>query len=230
MRALSAALALGMWTTQAAATPCVSATFDVPVPGATDVTSYVTDLPSPSFPAFWQKGRLDGYGYRIFADASGVVRGLGQYDEWAVELQCDPVSEACTFTRTGAPPEAAQRVADRLSHCLIPALAPVDAPTQTRQPPSADIIAEARIEPAPQPVVEAEPEPCGIALIDEEAAIATLQRLLILLGEDPGPVDGFLGPNTFSAMAPFIDNPNWNTPIPDLLIELSIQHCSLVQS
>jgi len=108
MRGFNAALALAVWTTQAAATPCVSSTFDVPVPGATDVTSYVTDLPSPSFPAFWQEGRLDGYAYRIFANATGMVRGVGQYDEWAIELHCDAGAETCTFTPTGTPPKAVQ--------------------------------------------------------------------------------------------------------------------------
>lgn len=45
---------------------CVSSTFDRSVPGAQNVVSHISDVPSVQFPAFWQEGTLDMYRYRIF--------------------------------------------------------------------------------------------------------------------------------------------------------------------
>lgn len=227
MRLPCTALALVVWATQGSAEPCVSATFDVPVPGATDVILHVTDLPSAKFPAFWQEGRLDGYPYRIFANATGLVRSDGQGQPWAIELQCDAASETCKFTPSGTPPDAATRVAERLGQCLVPAISvpePTVAAEQGMEP--TEGLAQAAADPVFENESEAEARPCGLAVVDEETEIAAMQRLLILLGEDPGPVDGFLGPKSFAAMEAFVDNPGWATSIPDLLTELSEQHCA----
>ncbi|MEJ6399117.1 hypothetical protein [Yoonia sp. 208BN28-4] len=217
--------------TQAAAAPCVSPTFDVPLPGATDVTSHVTDLPSSAFPAFWQEGRLDGYEYRIFANASGVLQGERDGQPWRIEVSCDANDKTCSQTEIGPAPAPAMQVAERIGQCLVP------------PPPVAEVADEAQNEEQPTPVSKVEPAApqvvapaeteavveCGIALVNEATEIATMQRLLLLLREDPGPVDGFLGPQTFAAMAPFIDNPGWSTPISDAVTVLSEKHCALAR-
>jgi hypothetical protein len=211
---------------QAETAPCVSPTFDVAFPGATDVTSHVTDLPSSTFPAFWQEGRLDGYPYKIFANATGVLRGDGPDQVWAIDVMCDASAETCAFTETGTPPEPAGRVAERIAHCLVPAF---PLPVLAEEPESVEEptpLPEPNVpEPIDTPVVQ-EDKPCGLALSDEETEVATMQRLLVLIGEDPGPVDGFLGPQSFAAMADYTDDPGWDTSVPDLIVVLDELHCA----
>lgn len=216
---------------QAETTPCVSPSFDVPFPGATDVTSYVTDLPSSAFPAFWQEGRLDGYAYKIFANATGVLRGGGADQTWKIDMTCDASVGTCALTQTGTPPEAATRVATRVGQCLAPALskpAVVEnvAPAAAQEP----IPEQLAVAPTDQPMGGQADKTCGVALTDEASDIATMQRLLVLLGEEPGPVDGLLGPQSFAAMRAFTDNPGWATSVPDLVAVLDEQHCVRVQS
>ncbi|UWR22014.1 peptidoglycan-binding protein [Sulfitobacter sp. S190] len=211
---------------QLGASPCVSPTFDIPFPGATDVTSHVTDLPSSAFPAFWQKGRVDGYAYKIFANATGVLRGGDPDMPWAIEIMCDASVETCALTQTGTPPQPATRVAERLGQCLVSPLPMSEAaekPDQmTSQSNSPEPIAAATVE----ATTEERASPCGLAVVDELTDIATMQRLLVLLGEDPGPVDGFLGPKSFAAMNAFVSNAGWGTSIPELVNVLSERHCS----
>lgn len=211
----------------AAATPCVSSTFDVPLPGATDVTSHVTDLPSSVFPAFWQEGRLGDYRYQIFANIAGVLRGDKQDEPWAIEITCDAATETCTFTPTGNPPEPATRTAERIGQCLVPTF-PINDTSQVLEQ-TAQQPRSSEHESALEPETVNAPVPCGLAITNELTDVATLQRLLFLLGEDPGPVDGFLGPRSFFAMEAYVNNPGWSTPIPDLITELSEQHCALTQ-
>jgi hypothetical protein len=52
-----------------------------------------------------------------------------------------------------------------------------------------------------------------------------MQRLLVMAGEDPGPVDGFLGPKSFAAMEVFVQGANWGTPIPDVIDALDASLC-----
>ena len=226
-RVICTAIIAAALATQIAAAPCVSPTFDVPFPGATDVTSHVTDLPSSVFPAFWQEGRLDGYDFQIFANATGVLRGGAQDQPWAIEIACDVSAGTCDFGPTGTPPEPATRVAERIGQCLVPSLAIADTtPTPEQSAPE-------QTEPEPVAVLdvapEVEPQPCGLAVTNELTDVATMQRLLVLLGKDPGPVDGFLGPQSFSAMEAYVSNPGWGTPIADLVSVLSEQHCALTR-
>ncbi|MEN8896407.1 MAG: hypothetical protein ABF248_10015 [Yoonia sp.] len=137
IRAICIAIVFATAGTQGAATPCVSPTFDVPFPDATDVTSRVIDLPSSAFPAFWQEGLLDGYAYQVFANATGRLRGGARDQPWVIEVTCDVSSETCEFTQKGNPPKQATAVAERIGKCLVPTLAIDDAlPVPPKKPPS----------------------------------------------------------------------------------------------
>jgi hypothetical protein len=56
-----------------------------------------------------------------------------------------------------------------------------------------------------------------------------MQRLLLMVGSDPGPVDGFLGPRTFAAMDDFVEDSGWNTSTTDVITLLDKLHCERVQ-
>ena len=220
-----AILIAGMPVTQALAVPCVSPTFDVPFPGATDVTSHVSDLPSSTFPAFWQEGRLEGFAYKIFANGTGLLRSGPEDQLWRIDVICNPGAEDCTVAQTGASPEAALQVAKRIGQCFIPTWRKDDTQqtqTQTVVEPNDDVQDNETLTVAPA-------SECGLDLGQEATEVATMQRLLTLLGEDPGPVDGFLGPKTFAAMAAFVDDPGWGTAIPNVIKDLAEQHCAQAQ-
>lgn len=236
-RAFLTLIAIVAAATQLAAEPCVSPTFDVPFPGATDVESHVTDLPSSAFPAFWQEGQLDGYAYKIFANATGVVRGGDQDMSWAIEMMCDVTGATCTFSQTGTPPETATVVAERIGECLVPTTVIAEAPQELAtsvidEVNTAEVVtspALVMVDPAAETQTTEPTGACGTAITNELTDIATMQRLLVLLGEDPGPVDGFLGPQSFAAMEAFMSNPGWGTSIPEFVSALSELHCTQAQ-
>jgi hypothetical protein len=200
------------------AAPCVSETFDVPLPGATNVVSHVTDVPSVQFPGFWQEGQIEGFAYQIFSNAEGVLQSAGGTQDWSITIACDRAAQTCDLTADGAPSDAALWVADTLGQCLM--RADVVATDFTR-PVEPEIV-----EPAPVIVTEAELPPCGAATVREATEVATMQRLLKRAGANPGPVDGLLGPRTFRAMAQFVDSPKWDTPIADVIAVLDAQLCA----
>lgn len=237
IRAIATLSTVAASATQAWAAPCVSSTFDVPFPGATDVMSHVTDLPSSIFPAFWQEGRLDGYTYKIFANATGVLRSADADQHWTIEVSCDVSNETCAFSEFGYPPETAARVAERVGECLVfenlVPEAPQELITGVADESNNDLAvtfpALVVVDPAAETPTSEPSAACGTAITNESTDIATMQRLLVLLGKDPGPVDGFLGPQTFTAMEAFVSNPGWGSPIPELVIVLSELHCSQTQ-
>lgn len=206
------------------AEPCVSATFDRPFPGATNVDSFIADVPSAQFPAFWQTGSIDGYRYRLFSNGEGEIKASDPNQNWTVEIACETAGRSCDVTMNGNAPTEVQQIADTIGQCLLgveigQALAvPKDPIADTTVTPLANAGAPQNTETA-----------CGIAIVDEPNDVATVQRLLILLGEDPGPVDGFLGPATFKAMDVYIENSNWDTSISDAISVLDAQHCERSQ-
>ncbi|MCF2869863.1 hypothetical protein L0664_02170 [Octadecabacter sp. G9-8] len=221
---------LGASATPALAAPCVSDTFDVPLPGATDVVSHVTDVPSSQFPGFWQEGQLDGYQYKIFANATATLRGGPSDSDWSIELICDLSAKTCAVTEIGTPPANAPQVARRLEQCFVPSPEiNADAAQPTGEPPTDVGVAETTFDqqaPTENPLEGAVQETCGVALVDEQSDVAIMQRLLIMVGSDPGVVDGFLGPATFEAMDDHVENSGWDTSIPDLISQLDRLHCS----
>lgn len=215
-------------TCAAVAAPCVSETFDQPFPGATDVQSHVSDVPSSRFPAFWQSGRFDGYSYRLFSNGEGHLKATNATSDWGIDIMCDAASGACDLKSNGTPPEGAVLVANLLGRCLTGADLGVADGVQPTDTPNADA-AESNATPAAEEAGSTEnpPEPsddpaiadnpCGRAVVNETTDIATLQALLVLAGSDPGPADGFLGPQTFKAMDDFIEDSGWDTSIPDMI-------------
>ena len=201
---------------------CVSSTFDRLVPGAQNVVSHISDVPSVQFPAFWQEGTLDMYRYRIFSNGDGVVTSAERNAEWRIAFSCAKNAESCTYETKGTPPETTDGVSKRLGACLLGrdmASAP--------KPADDSMVLEV---PDGLATLEAQGDgvvACGRALADELTEAATLQRLLKMAGADPGPIDGFLGPKSFAAMDVFVEDAGWGTSISNT-IELLDKHLCLV--
>jgi len=208
------------------AEPCVSATFDRPFPNATGVDSFVADVPSAQFPAFWQTGLIDGYRYRLFSNGEGEIKASDPNQYWVVEIACETAGRSCDMTVNGDAPTEGLQIADTIGKCLLGGeitLAsttpetPIVVTTVTLQE---DVVAPRNTETKIA---------CGVATVNEANDVATMQRLLILLGEDPGPVDGFLGPATFKAMDALVDDSNWETSITDVISVFDALHCERSQ-
>lgn len=243
MRALICLLGISVGATAAAAEPCVSPRFDQPLPGAENVVSHVSDVPSARFPAFWQTGTLDGARYTIFSTAEGRLRPLDQRQDWDLDITCDVAGQSCTTAARGVVPNAARATADWIGQCLISAdpTPQPDVPpapeTPVALPPVPDLLAtnvsgiEAPTQAEPdldtaKTVETPVPTACGVDKTDEATDVATLQRLLTMAGTDPGPVDGFLGPKSFAAMEEFVEGANWGTSISDTIAVLDAHLCN----
>lgn len=219
-------VALALSAAPALAEPCVSPTFDTPLAGATDVTSHIADVPSAQFPAFWQDGRIDGHRYRLFSNGEGSLRTANAGEDWSIEIACNTPAQTCDYVPNGAVPDPATQIAQRLGQCLLGAV-PSDqgdaapAPNDAAQPdaPQSDTN-------APETDTQVA---CGLAVVREATDVATLQRLLTLAGTDPGPVDGFLGPQTFKALDTFVPDSNWGTSVPDAITVLDAVLCERAQ-
>ncbi len=215
-KGLSCAIALMGLASSATAAPCVGATFDAPLPGALDVKTFISDVPSAQYPAFWQQGTLNGFRYVIYANLEGSLRSTNPHEDWGLALRCDAAAQTCETTPQGTPPEAARTATDTVARCLLgqePVQEPAEEPTPAPAP-------EPVTAAAPAPQIEdtpPAPAPCGRALVTEDNDIATLQRLLTMAGQNPGPVDGFLGQQTFTAMQAFVPNAGWSTSVPDTI-------------
>lgn len=209
--------ALSVAATHTVADPCVGATFDRPLEGAINVTSYVSDVPSARFPAFWQEGILDGFRYKILASADGTLRPADPVQEWTIAISCDVSTLTCTLTNDGTPPPDAVAASNAIGQCLLGVEVEEIVPE-----PEPEIAPKDDAPIAPQtPVATA----CGSASVSEATDVATLQRLLAMAGEDPGPADGFLGPKTFAAMEVFVEGANWDTSVPDVIALLDARLC-----
>jgi hypothetical protein len=279
------------------AAPCVSESFETPLPGAAGVLVRHADVPTARFPGLWQEGEIGAFGYRLYADLSAtlvpvaVAEGLTEAltETWQIEMSCGDGGDSCTQVTTGTPPDAAQGVADMLARCLrgeplttstpmpdipdpapdltgaptlpstvaVPSAAPsvsqAVTPSETAAPASIDAAPDAPTSDTAAPVVApavegstaisadtsagsvetggpvptiaeeapalaAEPaevfpdrsaqlgpslQPplaCGVAGLPPAAPVLTLQRLLVMAGEDPGPLDGLMGRRTRAAV------------------------------
>lgn len=188
----------------ARAAPCVSATFDKPLPNAVDVVTRRADVPSPQFPGLWQEGRLDGLFYALFANGEALVRSGRRTSDWQVKVACPTGTADCTITAEGDPPQQARDIADVLGRCLQGvALAPP---------------------PPPAPTPEQRPA-CGLATVPEGTPVAVLQSLLIASGTDPGPVDGILGTQTQDALAQTLGDAASSLTITDAIAALDRLLC-----
>jgi hypothetical protein len=214
------------------ADPCVSSTFDRPFPDATDVEAFITDVPSAQFPAFWQRGFIDGYRYNMFSNGDGEIKASDPNENWTVEIACETRDQSCEMASDGDAPTEVLQIADTIGQCLLgieiikPVVAPSVPEEQIVEAPLTDIVPPSRANEVQQNDTTTL---CGVAAVNEPTDVATMQRLLILLDEDPGPVDGFLGPASFKAMDIFIDDSNWDTSIADVIVVLDALHCERVQ-
>lgn len=246
---LLSCVGLLVYASASVADPCVGATFDRPMDGAIDVVSYVSDVPSSQFPAFWQEGRLGGFGYKMFASSEAQVRSLDPVQDWGISVACDVADKTCAVTQEGSPPPEAIAASNRIGQCLLGEQTTVEpreqlepTPPQTASQSQEQIPAlqadEAAVEvsvaaptnqtvvPRPRPIANVTPSAtCGSGTLNEATEIATLQRLLVMAGEDPGPVDGFLGPKSFAAMEIFVEGANWDTSIVDVIALLDARLC-----
>lgn len=202
LRALSIALTLFTSGQMASAEPCVSTTFDTPVPGAVNVVTRQVDVPSPQFPGLWQEGYLDGYFYTLYANGEGALRSSRSAPEWEVKIICSSQSEGCELSADGAPSDDAQRVALILQQCLLGEKAPPE--TQPEEVPAT---------------------PCGVAAVPEGTPVAVLQSLLVAAGADPGPVDGFIGGKTLNALAEVLGPSANGLSVPDAVTAMDQLLC-----
>lgn len=195
---------------EATAAPCVGAGYDKPFPGATDVETRFADVPSPRFPGLWQEGRISGYAYRIYANGEATIEPPGEDPAWVISVLCAPGAENCSETVEGAPPQAARRLSVQMGRCFT---APDTVAATTIKPEPVSIAPETdgwALTPPPQPpfsaddAVEEDPgspvSPCGLASVAEGEPGITLQRLLVVAGANPGPLDGLPGARTRGAL------------------------------
>ncbi|WP_197087250.1 hypothetical protein [Pseudorhodobacter wandonensis] len=98
--------------------------------------------------------------------------------------------------------------------------APVSEPTTAAEPtPTAEATSAPTTEPPAPPV------PCGLNAIPEGAEGITVQRLLLLGGADPGPIDGFPGKRTRTAIVELLGEKAADMPIPATIIALDQLLC-----
>ena len=186
------------------AQPCVGPTFDAPLPDATDVRSHIADVRSALFPAFWQEGVIETYRYKIFSDRSGGLTAAGQDRTWDIGFTCSGADQACVIITAGTPPPDARAVVDRLTACVRG----VDLPVKT-------VVAQAPLRPLCRPVI-----------LDADNDIVAVQRMIVLAGADPGPVDGAWGPRTIAALRIVLDLPTAQIDIADAKAALRARSCA----
>lgn len=168
----------------AVAEPCVTATFDRPVPGASDVVTRQVDVPSPQFPGLWQEGNLDGFFYALYANGEGLLQPSRTSETWQISIRCDDSAARCDLDEVGDPSPEAVKTAQFLGECLL------------QSDPTDAVVVEATTETEPSP----EALPCGLEAIPTGGIGITLQRLINAAGGDPGPIDGFPGELTRTAL------------------------------
>ncbi len=104
---------------RAQAEPCVGASFDRPLPGASSVERRFADVPTARYPGIWQEGRVSGYFYQLSSDISGLLAPGRAAPEWRVTILCDVAAGRCERQEHGPVPEAARPVAEALGGCLL---------------------------------------------------------------------------------------------------------------
>ena len=100
--------------------------------------------------------------------------------------------------------------------------------TEVQDPVSTDVedpvVVEAE-DPAPAPVETPEPEPCGVALLPDVSDPIALQRLLVMAGANPGPIDGIIGRRTRNALRQVTNLNLSKVGVPDAIVALDALLC-----
>ena len=197
--------------TSAVAEPCVTTTFDRPVTGATSVVTHQVDVPSTRFPGLWQEGLIGGYFYEIFANGEALLRSSRKEPNWQIDIVCPGNNETCVTMQTGAPPDDSMPIGDLLRQCLQDSNVTKVATTEDYTTP---------------PETSAGTVPCGVATLPQEAEGFTLQRLVLMAGGNPGPIDGLPGELTFEAVVEVLNDGTENLPIANIIDALDAMVCS----
>jgi hypothetical protein len=189
------------------------------------------DVPSPQFPGLWQQGLIGGYFYTLFANGEGLLQSSRETPDWAITFSCDAETGTCNRTQSeGTAPAEASAIVHQLEQCMNgievttepPAPQVAEPPAPTVEEPPAPTVTEP-IEPT---VVEAAPPPCGLKAIPEGAEGLTVQRLVVLAGADPGPLDGYPGKLTQTAIAQLLGPKANGLSLADTIIALDQLLCS----
>jgi hypothetical protein len=191
------------------------------------VVSHVSDVPSAQFPAFWQDGVVSGYAYTIFASAEGTLRPTDAFQDWEMTITCDVSAQTCEMSRVGIPPEGAKIVARSIGQCLLGAEVETAAPfpVTALAVPATDPVNAAS---APDTIGTGATTAkllCRAASVAETDDVAALQRLLIVAGENPGQVDGVLGPKSIAAIEAFSPGSSVNRTVPEVIELLETYLC-----
>lgn len=83
--------------------------------------------------------------------------------------------------------------------------------------------------PAPQQNTALRPLICGLALVPPDTPAATLQRLLVLAGADPGAVDGSFGPKTKNAVVQVLGFAGRDLDLPQAISAVDAYLCRMGQ-
>ena len=224
---ISAGLLFGLCqATSASAQPCVTATFDRPIPGATSVITRQVDIPSSQFPGLWQEGLIEGFFYAIYANGDGSIRPRPTPQDWYIDIKCDATDQSCSRKIEGSPPTGAIRVTNLLEKCLL-------RPKANSTVPLTRASAESSIQQYTAESIEqditAQLAPqfnCGLAGISDESTGIVLQKLLVIAGANPGPIDGYRGTMTNSALTQILGESSQYQSIADAIIALDRFICA----
>jgi hypothetical protein len=182
-----------MYGRETLANPCISSSFDVPLPGAVDVIVSYADVPSPLFPGVWQEGVINGLPYAIYSNGEGYLKPSLSSEDWHMSFSCG--RDSCTTTLVGSPPKEAVEQLEELTSCVL-----------GKAPARKDISGRKSIasyESINEPIEEAsteDQENCPLNDDRRDVDGFQLQRLLVEAGSDPGPIDGTVGKLTRKAL------------------------------
>lgn len=226
---------------------CVGAAFDKPFPRAVAVETRHVDVPSPRFPGVWQEGFIHGYFYQIFANGEAVLAEGKSDADWEISISCG--DENCLQDISGRPPEGVDNITELLVLCLKKSNLSDDVVEQKLAVSKEATNNDGQIHALTQPLMSSEtggnPEvvrheaydndgvialaeatdeavaiPCGLAAIPEGTQGQTLQRLLVLAGAKPGPIDGIVGKSTRRAITDVLGTPQSIVDVPNTISEL----------
>lgn len=230
---------------------CVGPAMDRGFPGATAVETRHVDVPSPQFPGLWQEGFIFGYFYQIFANDEAVLAETKSEPDWSIAITC--TDEVCHRDVAGAPNEGTANIADLVEACLRDPNLSAEAVEQklsiseqaasTEGQPHAltQPLAASDVEDKPESIEEATEnetvahqveetenavaEPCGLAAIPEGTPGLTVQRLLVLAGAEPGPMDGVPGRMTRAAISEVLGGDQDASDLSEVIVELDAFLC-----
>lgn len=178
MTRIALSFCLSLLCTIARGEPCIGQGFDIPFPQAVDTRLSYVDVPSAIAPSYWQEGKIEGLFYHIYPNNSANLIPDKYKPQWSIFTDCQDTKKPCQYKFSGSPPENAKEISIKLGACL-----------------RGETVEPARAIEAYSPV-----ENCGLAPEADPNPMVTLQKLLTMLGQNPGDADGFYGAKTETAL------------------------------